>query len=189
MTTQRKRTVTQLLKQLGVSALMLTLALSISYAAKAGPLPERECADLRDGLEKLIEITPAFEMWTDIVDMPPLGKRKACRLKFRGTGVIFERAGRRGFDAAVQTIRKALATQGWLEGPAQSLFAADGPLGTRFGVSKLSNVCVVSVSLDEARALGAPVPESPVSEGRLLGLNAAKRIYTIELACITPARQ
>ncbi len=161
------------------------LAAVVAAKAEARPLPETRCIALRNGLERVIQITPAFEMWREEIDLPPLGRQEVCRLSFRGTGVIFERPDRRGFIAAVEAVRHALTVNGWVETPAQSPFAADGPLATRFAVTKARNICVVEVSLRQAaRRLGAP--DQPIAEWRIMAMPAVQRLYTIRLDCVAP---
>ena len=156
-------------------------------AAQAEALSDKKCVALRDGLERQIGITPAFDMWRDRVDLPPLGKREVCKLGFRSTGIIFESPERTGFEAAVASMRAALEAEGWIETPAQSPFAHAEPLLTRFAVAKGKDVCLVKVALDEAFVLGRPVVKEKPTEARLKSLSPSERIYTIELSCVSPS--
>lgn len=167
------------------AAFVLAAMMMAGGGAEARALPEQQCMALRDGLEREIGVTPAFQMWVEEMDVAPIGVQEACRLSFRTTGVIFETAERRGFTAAIDAIRGALAANEWFETPAQSPFAADGPLSTRFAVTKDRAVCVVEVSLSAApRRLG--VAAEAVAEWRLMAMRPIRRLYSIRLACVAP---
>lgn len=153
--------------------------------AQAKPLEEERCLELRDALEEAFDIRPAFRLWTESLDLAPLGDREVCRLSFRAPGVLFERPDRRGFDAAIATMRGALALNGWIETPAQSPFAQDAPLATRFAVTEDRNLCVVDVSL-RAAAERLGQPEQVLPEWRLLAMPPVRRIYSFRLACVAP---
>lgn len=172
-------------------AAALSLAAPPAFAADAAaptavsetqPLREDACYGLRGALEKALDLTPAF-LTTPQADAPygAFGITRACRLQLNMTAILFETADRTGFEAAVDAMRAAMTAAGWGPSDATRTIAADGPMGTVFGLAKGQAICVVEVSL----TLPEDTPRDPETNApRLMAVSPADRRYRLSAACV-----
>jgi putative hemolysin len=99
----------------------------------------------------------------------------ACQVTLTGDGTNFENP----FSVA-ESLKAALQGKGWTE---DTMYVADGPTGTAFGMRKDTTLCVTAVMWEPSPDADCP-EDQPITE---CDLAPEQMLYTITLNCIEAA--